>query len=69
MTYKIFLEKYSGKKAHFDLSMEGYYLIDFSGASYSNATVLEAHDEFIILFDEVDKNKLLIPYSKIVIRY
>jgi hypothetical protein len=68
MTYKELLEKYAGKKAHFDLSQEGYYLIDFTGSSYTNVQVREAHEEFVILFDEVEKYKFALPYSQTIIR-
>jgi hypothetical protein len=54
LKYKEFMQKYVGQKAHFDLSMEGYYLVDFSGASYANGTLKEVHDDFLILYDEVD---------------
>ena len=43
MTYKELLDKYVGKKAHFDLSQEGYYLLDFTGSSFTNVNVREAH--------------------------
>lgn len=69
MSYKEFLQKYVGKKAHFDLSMEGYYLLDFTGSSYSNAILREAHDDFVIMYDEVDKYNIVIPYSNTVIRF
>ncbi len=69
MTYKELLTEYIGHKAHFDLALEGYYLIDFSGASYSNAELREAHDEYVIIFDEVEKYNLVLPYSQIVIKF
>jgi len=68
MTYKDLLEKYVGEKAHFDLSQEGYYLLDFTGSSYTNVIVREAHEEFVILFDEVEKFKFALPYSQTIIR-
>ncbi len=69
MTYKALLSKYIGRKAHFDLGLEGFYLIDFSGASYSNAILREAQDEYVIVFDEVEKHYLVLPYAQIVIRF
>ncbi len=69
MTYKELLTKYVGQKAHFDLGLEGFYLIDFSGASYSNAILREAQDEYVIVFDEVEKHNLVLPYSQVVIRF
>ncbi len=68
MTYKELIEKYVGEKAHFDLSQEGYYLLDFTGSSFTNVNVREAHEEFVILFDEVEKFKFALPYSQIIIR-
>jgi len=68
VTYKELLEKYAGKKAHFDLSQEGYYLLDFTGSSYTNVHVREAHEEFVILFDEVEKYKFALPYPQTIIR-
>ncbi len=68
MTYKELLEEYVGKKAHFDLSQEGYYLLDFTGSSYANVNVSEAHEEFVILFDEVEKFKFALPYFQTIIR-
>ena len=68
MTYKELLDKYVGKKAHFDLSQEGYYLLDFTGSSFTNVNVREAHEEFVILFDEVEKFKFALPYSQTIIR-
>jgi len=68
MTYKELLEKYIEKKAHFDLSQEGYYLLDFTGTSFTNVIVREAHEEFVILFDEVEKFKFTLPYSQTLIR-
>jgi hypothetical protein len=68
MTYKDLLEKYVGEKAHFDLSQEGYYLLDFTGSSFANVEVREAHEEFVILFDEVEKFKFTLPYSQTIIR-
>jgi len=68
MTYKQLLEKYTGKKAHFDLSHEGYYLLDFTGSSFTNVIVHEAHEEFVILFDEIEKYKFALPYSQTIIR-
>ncbi len=69
MTYREFLTKYIGQKAHFDLALEGYYLIDFSGASYSNAELREAQDEYVVIYDEVEKYNLVLPYSQIVIKF
>ncbi len=69
MTYKDLLSKYVGQKAHFDLGLEGFYLIDFSGSSYSNAVLREAQDEYVIVFDEVEKHNLVLPYSQVVIRF
>ncbi len=69
MSYRDFMQKHVGQKAHFDLSMEGYYLIDFSGSSYANATLREVHEEFLVLYDEVDKCNLIISYSNTVVRY
>ncbi len=69
MKYKEYLEKYNGQKAHFDLDQDGYYLLDFSGKSYSNVVVLEVHSEFIILFDEVEKSNMIVPYAQLLIRY
>ncbi len=69
MSYKEYMQKYVGQKAHFDLGMEGYYLVDFSGSSYANCTLREVHEEFLILYDEVDKYNLMISYSNTVIRY
>ncbi len=69
MSYKEFMQKYVGQKVHFDLSMEGYYLIDFSGSSYANGTLREVQDDFLILYDEVDKYNLVISYSNTVVRY
>ncbi len=68
MTYKELLDMYAGKKAHFDLSQEGCYLLDFTGASYTNVLVHEPHEEFVILFDEVEKYKFALPYSQTIIR-
>lgn len=69
MSYKDFMQKYVGQKAHFDLSMEGYYHIDFSGSSYANVTLREAHEEFLIIYDEVEKYNLVISYDNTVVRY
>ncbi len=69
MKYKEYLEKYKGQKAHFDLDQEGYYLLDFTGKSYTNVEVLEVHSEFIILFDEVEKSNMVVPYERLLIRY
>jgi len=69
VSYKDYMQKYVGQKAHFDLSMEGYYLIDFSGSSYANATLREAHEEFLVLYDEVDKYNLVISYDNTIVRY
>jgi hypothetical protein len=68
MTYKELLIKYVGEKAHFDLNQEGYYLLDFTGSSFTNVHVREAHEEFVILFDEVEKFKFALPYSQTIIR-
>ncbi len=68
MTYKELLETYAGEKAHFDLGQEGFYLLDFTGSSYTNVHVREAHEEFVILFDEVEKYKFALPYSQTIIR-
>lgn len=68
MTYKELLNKYVGRKAHFDLALEGFYLIDFSGTSYSNAVLREAEDEYVVVYDEVEKHNLVLPYSQVVIR-
>jgi hypothetical protein len=68
MTYKELLESYLGEKAHFDLSQEGYYLLDFTGSSYTNVNVREAHEEFVILFDEVEKYRFALPYAQTIIR-
>jgi len=68
MTYKELLTKHVGKKAHFDLALEGFYYLDFSGVSYSNAELREAHDEFVIIYEEVEKRILVLPYSQLVIR-
>jgi len=68
MSYKELLEKYIGKKAHFDLSQEGSYLLDFTGSSFTNVNIQEAHEEFVILFDEVEKFKFVLPYSQTIIR-
>jgi len=68
MTYKELMEKYVDQKAHFDLSQEGYYLLDFTGSSFTNVIVREAHTEFVILFDEVEKFKFTLPYSQTIIR-
>lgn len=68
MTYKELMEKYVDEKAHFDLSQEGYYLLDFTGSSFTNVIVREAHAEFVILFDEVEKFKFTLPYSQTIIR-
>ena len=69
MNYKEFMQKYVGQKMHFDLGMEGYYLIDFSGSSYANGTLREVHDDFLVLYDEVEKYNLVISYSNTVVRY
>jgi hypothetical protein len=68
MTYKEFVGKYVGKKAHFDKNLEGQYLLDFTGASFSNVVVKGAHEEFYALFDEVEKVYVLVPYVRTVIR-
>jgi len=68
MTYKELLIKYVGEKAHFDLNQEGHYLLDFTGSSFTNVNVREAHEEFVILFDEVEKFKFALPYSQTIIR-
>lgn len=68
MTYKELMETYIDQKAHFDLSQEGYYLLDFTGSSFTNVIVREAHDEFVLLFDEVEKFKFTLPYSQTIIR-
>ena len=68
MTYKELMETYVDQKAHFDLSQEGYYLLDFTGSSFTNVIVREAHDEFVLLFDEVEKFKFTLPYSQTIIR-
>ena len=68
MKYSEFLSKYVGHKAHFDKNMEGQYLLDFTGDSFSNVTVKGAHEEFYALFDEVEKVYLLVPYARTIIR-
>ena len=69
MMYKDYLDQYRGEKAHFDLDVEGYYLLDFTGRSYSNVDVIEVHDDFVILYDQVDKSNMLVPYSMLIVRY
>lgn len=69
MKYKDYLQKYKGKKAHFDFDPAGYYHIDFTGRSYSNVDVLEVNDEFIVIYDQLDKSKLLIPYTRLLVRF
>jgi len=68
MTYQEMLKQYVGQKAHFDLALEGFYFLDFSGASYSNAELREAHQEFVIVYEQVEKRLLVLPYSQLVIR-
>lgn len=68
MTYKELLTKHVGQKAHFDLALEGFYYLDFSGASYSNSHLREVHDEFVIVYEEVEKRLLVLPYAQLVIR-
>ena len=69
MKLKNYLDKYRGEKAHFDLDPEGYYLLDFTGRSYTNVDVLEVHDEFVILYDQVDKSKVIVPYARLLVRF
>ena len=69
MKYKEYLGKYLGQKAHFDFDQLGYYLLDFTGKSYANVDVLEVHAEFVILFDEVEKTNMIVPYERLLIRY
>ncbi len=69
MKYKEYLGKYVGQKAHFDFDQVGYYLLDFTGKSYANVDVLEVHTDCRILFDEVEKTNMIVPYERLLIRY
>lgn len=69
MRHQELIENYVGQKAHFDIHEGGHYLIDFSGLSYPNVVVSEAHEQFLIIFDEIEKSYLAIPYSSTVIRF
>jgi hypothetical protein len=69
VTYKDYLEKYRGKKAHFELDSEGYYVLDFTGRSFSNADVIDLQEEFMILKDEVDRTNLLVPYARLIVKF
>jgi hypothetical protein len=69
MKYRDYLQKYIGQKAHFDFDPAGYYHLDFTGRSYSNVDVLEVNDEFILIFEHIDKTKLVIPYTRLLIRF
>ncbi|MBL7050107.1 MAG: hypothetical protein ISR96_11385 [Nitrospira sp.] len=68
MTYKELLNKQAGKKLHYDLAIDGYYLLDFTGRSFHNGTILEANDDFVIVKDELDDWSTIIPYYLCVIR-
>ncbi len=68
MTYKDFFQKYVGKKGHFESSMEGQYLLDFTGASFANVLVKGAHQEFLAIFDEVEKVFVIVPYAKLLVK-
>jgi len=69
MKYKEYLGKYIGEKMHFDIDPNGDYSLDMTCRTYANGFIKEVHDEFVIIYDQLDKSNLVVSFMRLYIRF